>query len=130
MSSPNIEKFNQLTAAVLAKLYQEFPIPYTLAYQDESLRDAGCFGEDDAPFFMATLRWLIAAGYITAEQENCVLVWNVILTPKGLETLCAIPDSLTTSLGERLKAAALSGSQAAAADAVKWVLAAGARYLL
>ena len=105
-------------------------MPCTLAYDDAAIKEKGDTHEADAPFFMATLRWLIDAGYITTKQEEMILFYDLVLTPKGLETLCAVPDSLTTPLGERLKAAALSGSQAAAADAVKWVLAAGARYLL
>lgn len=134
MSDSNIERFNDLTAHVLADLYQSFPVPKNLT--------SGKFGflehpngedapGDDIHFFMASVRWLGESGYIRYAKENTFLFYDAVLTAKGLEALCSMPKSLEpgATLGERLKDAAASGSKLLLAETIKAVLAAGARNL-
>lgn len=132
--SSNIEKFNKYAALILAALYESFPVPREIACSlagiDEEFGPEGQAGPETA-FFMATLRWLADSGYLRHGQKNCVVFWDVVLTPKGLEALCAMPESLSgrAPLGERLKVAVSAGSKTAMAEAIKAVLAAGASRL-
>jgi hypothetical protein len=132
MSNSNIEKFNVLAAQVLADLYQSFPIPRELACAQFGFSSE--YNKNDAPceeliFFMSSVRWLGESGYIRYSKENTILFWDAVLTAKGLETLCSMPDSLSPgkTLGERLKDAADSGSKTVLAEAIKIVLATGVR---
>lgn len=131
MSDSNIDRFNELTARILADLYRAFPLPRNLACTDYNITPV--LNEQDqldntSQFFMATVRWLAESGYLRFEQENCVLVWDAVLTPKGLEALCTVPDALSgkPSLGERLNTAATEGGKTLLAETIKAVLAAGA----
>jgi hypothetical protein len=119
-----MERFDQLTGAVFARLYEAFPEPVAL--------DAFPFLKDIAPdgqnpeqqneqafnapeFFSYTVRWLAETGYLThAKQylgrpstyEECVL------TAKGLEALKATPKSIAggKSIGQSLQDAAKKGA--------------------
>ena len=120
----NMERFDQLTGAVFARLYEAFPEPIELdAFP--FLQDIAPDGQDfetqqeqafNAPeFFSYTLRWLAETGYLThAKQylgkpstfEECVL------TAKGLEALKATPKSIASgkSIGQSLQDAAKNGA--------------------
>lgn len=85
---------------------------------------------DEADMAYFTILWLIGSGYITATPHNSGGYWygfdEAVLTAKGLETLKAIPDSLTTPLGERLKEAVKQGGWEATRTLVSQVLSVGA----
>lgn len=131
MTDSNIDRFNELAARILADLYRAFPLPRNLTCADYNITPV--LNEQDqlddaSQFFMATVRWLSASGYLRYDHENCVLVWDAVLTPKGLEALCTVPEALAGQppLGERLNTAAIEGSKTLLAETVKAVLAAGA----
>lgn len=131
MTDSNIDRFNELTARILANLYRHFPLPHHLLCADYGINPEHSTegkADDDSQFFMATVRWLAESGYLRYERENCVLVRNAVLTPKGLEALCTVPEALAGQppLGERLGTAAAEGSKTLLAETVKAVLAAGA----
>lgn len=133
-SSSNIERFNDLTARLLAALYESFPMPRPLPCDAFGFKAShGAYAEPDpeTEFFMATVRWLAQSGYLRYSRENLVLFWDAVLTPKGLEALCAMPKNLEPHepLGKQLKAAAASGSKALLDEVIKAVLAAGASHL-
>lgn len=132
MTTPsNIERFNELTARILADLYQAFPVPRTLGadcYGPEP--SANCQGkeDEDSEFFAATVHWLTDSGYLRIGKNDHLVFWDTVLTPKGLEALCVTPRSLQgeAPLGERLSEALKSGSKSLLAETIKAVLAAGA----
>lgn len=133
--SPNIERFNKLTAEILTALYSSFPVPLTIScgmFGTDKEFCASEQGDEGLKFFMATGRWLTESGYIRHARENTILFFDAVLTPKGMEVLCAIPDSLSARepLGERLATALQTGSKTVLMEAMKAVFAAGARHLL
>ncbi|MFM0175597.1 hypothetical protein PQR33_40485 [Paraburkholderia sediminicola] len=123
----NIEKFDLLTAKILADLYARFPVRATITASrygvapEDGLRsdgswDAGILGELD--FFCDTVRWLGQSGYLdfSSELDGGVFEGGV-LTAKGLEILKAMPASLSPAqpLGDYL----LDSVRAGATDALK-----------
>lgn len=105
----NMELFNGITGKLFAALYQNFP--------QETQIDHGSFLEDfidpddfDGAFNMpdmtkATLEWLDKAGYIWLKPPKAYSgTYFAILSPKGLEALNVVPDSLEPgkTLGEKI----------------------------
>lgn len=116
MVSGNMQRFDEYAGLVLQHLHHHFPTPVTV--------DAGLIGIDtntgyikpldggmatytersiskEEGFFVDTVQWLIAEGYIRA-QGNKWCLREAVLTSKGLEALNAIPACLngSPSLGE------------------------------
>lgn len=120
----NIERFDVVAGAVFAYLYEQFPVPVDLDYQQvEVPENQSADAQTDwslwlegapqkAGFLAATVDWLASTGYLTfkSKSEGCAFT-GVVLTAKGLEVLKAAPKSLRTdpSLGETLVKAAKSG---------------------
>jgi hypothetical protein len=125
----NMERFDQLTGAVFARLYEAFPEPISLdafpflsnivpSDQDEGTQYEQAFGAPE--FFVYTVRWLAETGYLThrKQSENIPLTFeDCVLTAKGLEVLKSVPASISTSnsIGQSLQEAAKTGSL----DAIK-----------
>ena len=114
--SDNIDKFNELSGLIFAKLYSAFPIPTNLSAaafvgENNVISPDGFTGAEltkDAEFFVSSVDWLIKSGFISVLDKNHSLYWNAVLTEKGLETLKLTPDSLSSSLGARLVEASKS----------------------
>lgn len=127
--SSNIERFDQLTGAVFARLYEAFPEPVVLdaypflaeivpAGQDEDAESEQAFGAPE--FFFHTLHWLAETGYLTHRkqlQSSPLTFEECVLTAKGLEVLKAVPKSIgsSKSIGQSLQEAAKKGAM----DSVK-----------
>lgn len=136
MSLNNIERFDEITGEVFAKLYLNFPVPCLLRAADY-VASATVFNEhlgsdvpsEDAEFFFACIRWLEGSGYITAKAENGFYVAEAVLTSKGLEVLRAMPSSLQgkASIGERLGDTAARGGKEIARMLVSEALSIGTR---
>jgi len=111
----NIELFNEYTAVIFATLYESFPIPTQLSASDildrENAADLSDQYDQERVCF-ATIRWLNEAGYIRYKSDNEMGFQNVVLTPKGLELLKAIPASLenSVSIGDHLIALMKTGT--------------------
>lgn len=115
----NIESFNRCAALIFAELYRSFPFRKEISL--DSLPE-GIF--DDIPeedfkgafdrimVFEKTGNWLVEAGYIWAEQVTESTIFGAILSPKGLEVLKAMPDSISMeqTLGERMVELVQKGS--------------------
>ncbi|WP_322979280.1 hypothetical protein [Pseudomonas sp. C11] len=136
MTMSNIEKFDEITGEVFAKLYLNFPVPCLLRsaeYVANSTEYNEHIGADvptkEAEFFFASIRWLEDAGYIATKAENEFYVAEVVLTSKGLEVLRAMPSSLQgkASIGERLGDTAAKGGKEIARMLVSEALALGTR---
>ena len=106
----NMQQFDEITARVLVKLYESFPVPLSLdclSLTESPEMDE--FGEisSEAEICMCSLRWLGEEGYIKAAKFNSCYAIDVVLTAKGLTALKASPESLEykQTLGERLVSA-------------------------
>lgn len=123
MSLPNIQRFNEYTGAILASLYEHFPVRKSLLPRNFIEGGAAAvmvpddhLGErqsDEAVFFMATVQWLVDAGYVQCKKAFHDYAADATLTAKALEALNALPDSLSgkQSLGERLVGAVKDGGK-------------------
>lgn len=121
MPTTNIERFDEITGEVFARLYSSFPVPCLLKAADY-VENPSVYHEHlccdvpskDGEFFFACIRWLESAGYLTTSGENELFVGDALLTSKGLEVLRALPASLQgkASIGERLgEVAAVEGRE-------------------
>ncbi len=139
MTTSNIERFDEIAAQVLGRLYQEFPLPVYLAAAD-FVSTATCYCEatcgdvpsPDARFFESSVLWLGEAGYLRYAEHQYQLASfrDVVLTAKALEVLKAIPESLTGhTLGERLADGAKTGGKELALEAIRQVFAYSVRIL-
>lgn len=118
MTSSNIERFDEITGKVLGTLYESFPVPVTL-HAEKFVEPATYYHEksgmdlpsQEAEFFVACVRWLADADYLRINGGDYLVVYEAVLTAKGLETLKAVPRSLddSASIGEQLIEAAKSG---------------------
>jgi len=118
----NMERFDLLTGAVFAELYESFPEPVILdPYhylqqiapdgQDQDVQSEQAFGAIE--FFGHTIHWLARTGYLTHNtkiRSDLSVFEDCVLTAKGLEVLKALPDSITgKTLGSQLQDAAKNG---------------------
>ncbi|MEJ2002995.1 MAG: hypothetical protein P8X77_16745 [Maritimibacter sp.] len=133
----NIELFDDYTGAILALLYQSFPVPATLDARklcghgeiDEFGRIVDDMGRPSKSFEIAisTLGWLESAGFISSRQKNHYGHMQVTLTVQGLQLLNDVPDALKSKepTGEKLVRFIREGSPGLARETEKAVIAAG-----
>lgn len=136
MALSNIERFDDITAQTLARLYEQFPVPcalmvcqYGVDLGDDNWDDPQALAE--AGFVIAALQWLGESGYIRFSEARPPLgVLDAVLTARGLEVLKAMPESLSgMTLGERLVGGLKSGGKEVAMEALRQALAYGSRLL-
>jgi hypothetical protein len=107
----HIESFNRCAALIFAELYRSFPFRKQISssslpegiFSDISEEDFdGAF--ERLMVFEKTGKWLVEAGYIWAKQSTDSTIHGAILSPKGLEVLKAMPDSISMeqTLGEQM----------------------------
>ena len=107
----NIELFNLAAAEIFGKCYKLFPLPISISIIEigdsiKKLQGADIDLRDkEFEIASASLSWLSEAGYIWHKNASNVEFYGVILTPKGLEVMNAIPSELKLkmSLGEQLQ---------------------------
>ncbi|MFM2607696.1 hypothetical protein AAFX30_08730 [Vibrio chagasii] len=121
----NIQKFDELVAMLLAHLYENFPRRTEIDafeflginYEHHSfLEDNEGYEEyankcQEVDFLLDTALWLIDSGFLYGKIENEVAGFytskkciDITLSPKGLELLKLVPNSLEVSqnLGDKL----------------------------
>ncbi len=144
MAKTNIERFDEMSADILAFLYEGFPIPSSVSPQvagltvltyleyDPTTENSVTEGERDpeTEFFDATLEWLVHAGFI-AKRAAPVNRQVYVLTPYGLQALKHVPKpSLgTETLGQKLSAATKAGTKSAASEILNQALSIGAQLI-
>ncbi|QHF28563.1 hypothetical protein [Pseudomonas sp. R32] len=144
MAKTNIERFDEMSADILAFLYERFPIPSSVGpdvaglsvvkYLEYDPISGGAVteGERDpeTEFFEATLAWLVHAGFITNKAAP-VNIFVYVLTPYGLQALKHVPKpSLgTETLGEKLSEATKSGAKTVASEVLNQALSIGVQLL-
>ncbi|EOV2332324.1 hypothetical protein MRR18_31650 [Pseudomonas aeruginosa] len=145
MAMSNIEQFNFVTGQVLATLYEHFPKPIELNAEviDVSIPEwkqcersgemaATSVHPAEEVFFYHTVHWLAEAGYLAYKNTFFnYQFYGARLTPKGLEVLKAVPESLNQgqSFGESLMKASKDGSKELLKGVVSEALGIGARML-
>lgn len=119
----NIDLFDEHAARIFAALYEAFPVRVSVAAAD--LLGFDVDPEDpvaeiplSVQVYEATVQWLAEAGYIYLDGNATRGV--ATLTPKGLEVMKAVPETVRGhgSLGDALVAAVRSGGAAAGKELV------------
>lgn len=129
MPSSNIKRFNQLVGGIFSDLYKSFPVPVELMFDDYTEEKSGV-QDLDLDFFYASINWLSDAGYLTFKATYLSEGFaGCVLTTKGLETLKAVPGSITTaaSLGDQLVEASKNGAKGLLADIAGQAISVGVR---
>ena len=133
----NIELFDEFCAAILASLYEAFPVPAAVDARKLSghgeLNDFGRviddLGRPSRQFEIAisTADWLKSAGFITSKESNRYGHAGVTLTMAGLQVLNGVPDSVASkeSRGAKLVRFIKEGSVGLACEAAKAIISAG-----
>lgn len=133
----NIDLFNDFAAAILAKLYEGFPVKAQLDARHfcghGEIDDFGGviddFGRPSRAFDIAlsTIEWLKDSGYIRSGVRNAYGWSDVVLTDRGLSLLRATPGVLKgkESLGDKLIRLVREGSKEMARESIKELISAG-----
>lgn len=142
----NIEIFKTISAVVLAELYGSFPLPINIDPSiivhniDDDLWDEATIQDPDYPnlhhyqrkysptaLASPTIEWLAAAGLISFSEKKDRTFENVVLTPKGLESIEAEAgrgDNLITAakllITDASKDAAKDNLKSVFSDVLKW----------
>lgn len=137
----NIDHFNLCVAQVLGECFESFPVRIDFEFEalgqkvfdDYVAGSAGDSPYDPAEYSRyaaATIDWLADAGYIWVGRKINSEVLAVTLTPKSLELLSAMPESLkeNASVGSVLASETKTLGREGVLELVRVVLAAGAKY--
>jgi len=112
--------FDEIVGKTFARLYVKFPSPIYLP-MTHFVGEGNSFTEDEssglnfpigeAEFAFDCVNWLIGAGFASGKPDSGSIAFgSLVLTAKGLEVLKLIPDSLSSSLGDRFASAVKQGS--------------------
>lgn len=130
MNQSNIEIFNRCVASALNVLYEKFPVPTDLVFNDLTIELWDDHIDDEVSYFekheiySQTVNWLEKAGFIWLSNIETHVAYSVVLSPKGLELL-KVPSSLEKpceSLGDQIREALDKGAKDAAAGLVSKAL--------
>ena len=133
----NIDLFNDYTAAILSKLYSQFPVKNGIDARQlcghSDVNDFGLVlderGQPSKAFEIAvsTMEWLTDYGYVSYANRTSYAFSQAVLTAKGLEHLRRSSDALKSkeTLGERLTRFVSDGSKEFARETVKTLLSMG-----
>ncbi|AMF97726.1 hypothetical protein AL538_08335 [Vibrio harveyi] len=136
----NIEMFNLVVAEVTGLCYEHFPqrIDVTSHTVAEKIANYYDIDEDDAEAVSdfiyvstemadSTVNWLQQAGYLWVEGQSDYSFYGVTLTPKALELMNMVPDSLEETIGSKLVSSAKAISKQTAMSAAGSLLSAGVK---
>lgn len=127
----NLDHFNRITATVLSKCFERFPVPCNFSYKEFYPEECGQdeLGDDFNIVFKHTMLWLRDYGYIDCWDPNleCEEFDNVSLTEKSLNILNKTPESLEekVSLGQKLCSVVKSGMKGASNEIIKMIFVQG-----
>ncbi|EOY5688461.1 hypothetical protein ACP7OL_000553 [Salmonella enterica subsp. enterica] len=136
MSQSNIDKFNEVTGRIFLDLYDSFPQPLQIDFDNYLIPLSNStdrveevvhnfFGRR---FISDSATWLKETGYLTSISDDEYSFYGTVLTEKGLECLKKVPTSLVaqTSFGTQLKDAVSGGSVDAVRTITSTLITAGA----
>ncbi|MEG1421934.1 MAG: hypothetical protein RSA95_07245 [Citrobacter sp.] len=130
--SKNLDLFNQQTAAIFAMLWENFPVPQAITYEQLcSLSDREI--TDSHGVIDGTFRFLRESGYIQCEREHASVFYSstgyqdVRLTEKALTILNKKLDALSggETMGDKILSAVKDGTPGVIAGAVTNLLTLG-----
>jgi hypothetical protein len=113
MDTSNIDVFDKCVASVLNELYENFPVPVHLIFNNLASELWDDDSDDEESYFKKyeiyahTVSWLERSDFIWSINIDEHEAFDAVLSPKGLELL-KMPSSLegpSESLGEQLRAA-------------------------
>ncbi len=109
----NIDYFNEYTAKIFAKLYQEFPRRCSIEISKITGKDNR--NKKETELCTDTLYWLREHGYIIYDDKDKILdgdIVSCVLSDKGLAVLNQVPESLNAeqSYGDKLIDAVQNGA--------------------
>ncbi|WP_230139211.1 hypothetical protein [Pseudomonas sp. Bi130] len=145
MAKTNIERFDEMSADILAFLYDNFPIHKSVSpevtglsvvtcgeYDPETGQSERVSGQVDpeTQFFYSTLEWLAQAGFISLKPSSGG-PRRYVLTAFGLQALKHVPKPTlgTETLGEKLSTATKSGARHVASEALNQALSIGVQLI-
>jgi len=104
MADTNIDRFDRLTGAVFAKLYESFPMGVDLDVMEFSnvispgkeYEEVVSQALDQDEFFNSAVVWLRDAGFITFDRTTLdnSMAYQCRLTAKALQVLKSTPESI------------------------------------
>jgi hypothetical protein len=123
----NINEFTTIAGLIFTQLYDQFPVAATLdrakiesamgvANSSSSLQSGRPFSD----VFIHSLNWLSNEGYI--RSAGLLPHEQVTLTTKGLATLNAIPQGLSTTVGSTLATNASAGNWSGVGDLIGGII--------
>ena len=108
-----------------------------LVYNDEAIKlfkddDEAVAHEINLDVFESTTRWLCDSGYIWIDTQGESSAHGVVLSPKGLEVLKLVPESLkdNVTIGDKLLSIVKGGSIEARASLIGLALTEGSKLLV
>ncbi|MDC5857360.1 hypothetical protein [Vibrio europaeus] len=139
----NIDAFNIAVGSIFGYCYQNFPEKCDISTGEigDIIRDS--FGKEKSNYtnyqdyeykiVNATVEWLVKSGYLWCDSRfEGLIIKNVVLTPKGLEALNSIPESLEQkqTFGETLSKGASALGKEAMITTVQTCLGFGAKLVV
>lgn len=140
MEKTNIERFDEISADILAHLYEAFPVHTSVTPKVSGLEEildqdydpvegastSTGSRDQETDFFEATLDWLVQSGFVS-RKDNIPFSGVYVLTSLGLQALKHVPQPSLGSetLGEKLTAATKSGAKEIAKEALNQALSIG-----
>lgn len=144
VAKTNIERFDEMSADILAHLYNSFPIPVGVSPEVSGLtvikylsfnpvsEEGKTEGEHDpeTEFFDASLNWLVHSGFVWSNPRPFGGT-TYSLTAYGLQALKHVPrpELGNETLGEKLSSATKSGAGEIAKETLNQALSIGMQAL-
>jgi hypothetical protein len=122
--SDNIDRFNENSGLIFAKLYENFPEPMLTLSAEDVLSAEQCELEIDgkqspeAGAFTSALHWLYNQGLIHGELMKYGIAYAVP-TMKGFEVLQRIPEGFKMPFAQELKQSIKKGALDAVSELVR-----------
>ncbi len=138
----NIEAFNIAVGCIFGQCYKEFPLKTNISTWEvgEAIKNS-CGTEnrdhtnlDDYEYKVveSTMKWLVQSGYLWCDNTKKPINFEgVVVTPRGLEVLNLMPDSLghRQTIGETLSKGAKEVGREVTMTSVQLCLGLGAKLL-
>ncbi|WP_321837841.1 hypothetical protein [Pseudomonas kulmbachensis] len=145
MAKTNIERFDEMSASILAFLYDSFPIPKQLSPAVAGLTEEIILSRDtenggvevegerdpETEFFESSVEWLVQSGFISKKAVDSY-GYSYCLTPYGLQALkhVPLPSISSETLGEQLSNVAKEGFKSTASTVMSQVVTVGTSLML
>mgnify|MGYP003600085909 CR=1 FL=1 len=138
MAKTNIERFDEVTAKILAALYETFPEPSYVDIRELGMSDEQPTRNESGQVFYSdewndlnrfaqnSAKWLAEEGYLSSRASG--IYPRYTLSAAGLKSMRHVdqPEIGSTTLGDQIKKASSEGARATTSKLVDQFLALGA----